>query len=386
MEDEKPDSQTPDKFKVTSVDYIQENQIMYVILHDSIGTALEYSAINNGETVEFLVDKSKKYFVSIYTILKGEYGHQEYMSTFTDQDLTFGMVLQKDSSTTPPQTGTFKVIVTDDEPVGAYVTAEGWMSDYSPYTNLYDENAKLFSGVTRYMVVASGASGRRYSYIDNPQKDKTYTLKYTQMKAFDFIFEVPKSDYLFFSYEIRSMEKRNGLNFSNYILGNMGFYNERDGTYKLGYVSDIKNYWTLVTANKASNEKVSYTYSKTGNPPSQITFLDIEEIKIAKNSISDFQFETTVEDAEYYSVGFLSTKHVFDGRPTSTSFSWSINGPATTFSMTLPQDLIEAHPLTLSDFSHLYLSSAGITKKSSESNTEGVAESETTSINQRFDN
>ncbi|MDR7129237.1 hypothetical protein J2X69_001572 [Algoriphagus sp. 4150] len=386
VDNENPDSPSSEKFKVTSVDYIGENESMYIILHDSIGRAIGYSAIQNGETIEFLVDKSKKYFVSTYTIRKGEYGHQEYMSTFTNRDLTFDMILERSTSPTPPQTGTFKVNVTDDESVGAYVTAEGWMSDLSPYTNLYDENAKLFSGVTRYMVVASGASGRRYSYIDSPQKDKTYTLKYKQMKAFDIILEVPKADYLFFNYKIQSMEKRNGLNFPNYILANKGFYDTKEENYKLGYISEIDTYITHITAYKAANQNLFYYYSKIGSPPDKITFLDIEEIKIAKNTISDFQFETTVEDAWYYSVGFQSTKSVINGLPSSRSFNWSINGPASSFSITLPEELKADHPYFLSDFSHLYLSGVGITKKLSESNSAGVTEDESISVNQRYQN
>lgn len=386
VDNENPDSPSTDKFKVKSVNYIEENEIMYVILHDSIGTALDYSTIHNGETVEFLVDKSKNYFVSIYTIRKGEYGHQEYMSTFTNRDLTFDMILEWSASTTPPQNGTFKVFVTDDQPVGAYVTAEGWMSDLSVYTNLYDENAKLFSGVKQYLAVASRGSERRYSYIDNPQKDKTYTLKFDQMKEFDIILEVPKADYLFFNYKIQSMEKRNGLNFPNYILSNLSFYNAKEEHYKLGYISEIKTYATNIIAYKASNQNLIYHYSKFGSPPDKITLLDIEDIKIAKNAISDFQFETTVENAEYYSAGFQSTKNIFNGLPTSRSFSWSINGPATSFSITLPEELMAAHPFFLSDFSHLYLSSAGVTKKLGESNSSGMTESETTSINQRYGN
>ncbi|SFT98560.1 hypothetical protein SAMN04489724_3174 [Algoriphagus locisalis] len=386
VEDENPDSPSSDKFKVQSVDYIDENQKMYIIQHDSIGKAIAYSAIQNGETVEFLVDKDRKYFISIYTITKGEYGHQEHMSTFSNQDLTFGMVLKKDSSKAPVQTGTFKVKVTDDEQVGAYVTAEGWMSDFSVYTNLYDENAKLFSGVKHYMAIASRDSERRYSYIDNPQKDKTYNLDYKQMKAFDIILEVPKEDFLFFGYRILSLDKRDGRNFPNYILGDRGFYNAQEDHYKLEYIGDLKTYATSITAYKAANQNLFYYYSKIGSPPDKITFLDIDDVKIAKNTISDFQFETTVEDAWHYSVGFQSSKSVTNGLPTSRSFIWSINGPASSFSITLPEELKEAHPHFLSDLSHLYLGGAGITKKINQSNSEGMTEDESISVYQLYNN
>ena len=384
VEDERPNPASSDKFKVKVIDYLADNETMYVILHDSIGTAIDFYPIHNGETVEFDVDKSKDYFVSTYTIREGEYGHQEYMSTFTNRDLTFDMVLEWTESTTPAQIGTFKVKVTGDEPLGAYVTAEGWMSDFSVYTNLYDENAKLFSGVNRYMAIASHGSERRFSFINNPQKDKTYYLDYNQMKVFDLVLEVPKEDFLFFSYKILSLDKRDGLNFPNYILGERGFYNAQEDYYKLEYSSDFKTYATSITAYKATNQNLYYYYSKIGSPPDKIIFMNIEEVKIAKNTISDFQFETTVEDAWHYSVGFQSSKSVTNGLPTSRSFIWSINGPASSFSITLPEELKEAHPYFLSDLSHLYLGSAGITKKINQSNSESMTEDESISVNQRF--
>ena len=387
VESEEPNSATSDKFKVKAINYIADNEVMYVILHDSIGTALGFHQIHNGETVEFDVDKSKDYFVSTYTIREGEYGLQEYMSTFTNRDLTFDMILEIGESTAPVQTGTFKVRANDnDEPIGVFVTAKDWISDFSVSTNLYDENAKLFSGVNRYMVIANQGTERRFSYIDNPQKDKTYTLQYDQMQAFDIILEVPNLDYYYFNYNIKSLEERNGKIYPNFIFGNYGYYNSQKEKFQLLYTSEIKKYSTNITINKASYPNVSFIYSKIGSPPSQISFLDLKEIKIAKNSISDFQFESTVEDAEYYSVGFQSSKSVSNGLPSSRSFSWSINGLATSFSLTVPEELVTAHPFFLSDFSHLFLSNAGISKKLIETKSSGEIEIENFTILQFFDN
>ncbi len=381
VEDENPSSQSSDIFKVTSVNFIAENETYFAIIHDSTGLALDYGQLFNGKSVEFVVDKSKKHHVSTFMIREEQYGHKEYMSTFTNQDLTFDMVLEYSPSTTGSPIGTFEVIVTDDEPVGAYVTAQGNMSEYSVYTNTFNQSSNLFAEENRYLVVANGSGNRRYLYLDNPKKDNSYTIEYSKMKEFETVFEIPKSDYSQFGYNIISMENRNGQYYSKYILATGSQYNNKIGSYKLEYIDAISTYSTIIQGRKASNPKTTFVYSKFGSPVTNMILLDVDEIIITKDKISDFQFGTKVDGA-LYSAGFLSSKNISDGQPTSPFFSWSINGTDSEFSLTIPEGLKASYPFFLSDLSHLYLSNTAIRKTLKESNVLGVRENETTIVSQ----
>lgn len=381
VDGDKPDFDTQNTYRVSSTDYIGENEIMYVIIHDATGTVLDYSQIHNGETVKFQVDKSKKHHQSVYTIRDNENRHDEFISTKIDQDFSEDLVLKKSNQNSPTQIGTFNVNVNDDNPIGYFVTGNGSASQYS--SNANNHIMKLFSGKNNPMVIASQKGMKRYAYLDNPQKDDIYTLEYDEMRGFEKILKLPKSDFSDFNYQIKSLEEHNGVFYPNYVLADFGYYYNQEENYELGYVDNIKTYSTLVPGKKATYPKTRFIYSKIGSSPNEITLLNIDEIKVEKRSISDFRLDTMVENAEYNIVFHSKKTQQFDIKK-PTSFSWSVYSNDPNFSISLPDELISRHPMMLPEFSQLYLGSVIITKFLSGSSTSGLNEYESTAVQQSF--
>lgn len=67
IDEDQPGSTVKETFRVTaSSDYFGIYDVAYIILHEVDGTPIGFKQIHDGETIEFEIDKSKKYHFSEY--------------------------------------------------------------------------------------------------------------------------------------------------------------------------------------------------------------------------------------------------------------------------------------------------------------------------------
>ena len=132
------------------------------------------------------------------------------------------------------------------------------------------------------------------------------------------------------------------LKISNYSKGytikpsNWNFTPEE--FYEIGFISEIDTYFTKVYGRKSSAPKTIFLYEKLGSAPSQLAILDIDEIKISKYTITDFEI-STIEQGSNFTSNFLVPKNDLVNAG-YVNFTWDVYSEnAMKFSLDLPEEL-----------------------------------------------
>ncbi|SFB55255.1 hypothetical protein [Algoriphagus aquimarinus] len=366
VEDDKPDSVVKETFSVTAAsNYFGKYDEAYIILHDLDGKPLEFKQIHDGETIEFQVDKSKKYHVTEYKTDDSSGKHNSFLYTHLNQELTENLILSTNSSGVveyaPNPVGEFEVNVKNSEPIYSLISAKGYASTYNESAQSVNNTMKYFSGVDRYLVVAANKSGHnRYQFIDSPELDKTYSLNYETMTEFEHVLKLSTSDYASLAYMITSVNPESAKNSPEFIIKpDFWDFNSTD-FYEIGFISDIDNYITFIGGKKNPNSKTQFSYRKLGTAPSEIHVLDIDEILVPKSKISDFEVETVVAEVTYTSF-FTSPLSYLNGTDFQFLLWTVISGNTTKFALELPEELKAANKL-ITNLDELRLSSVSISK------------------------
>lgn len=360
IDEDKPEAEAIESFLVTaSADYFGTYNEAYIILHDTDGTPVDFKPIQDGETIEFQVDKSKKYHVSEYKIQDDSGKKFAFINTKLSQDLQNDFTLTNSTSTSglaPTSIGDFQAKITSEEELVVLLSAKGYFSEYVEPATSVSPSMKVFSNQNRYLAVATTESGHtRYQFINNPEVDNTYELSFNNMENFDHVIKMPVSDFSYFSYNIISQENTEGILKPNFQLANNQWNSTPNEFYELGYLDEFKDYYTVVSGHKDVSAKASFLYQKTGTAPSTIELLNIDEIVISKAKITDFEFGTLVENANY------NAKFNSPLSGASAFFEWNVSGVSTKFSLELPEELKNQN-VAIANLSDLVLTRSSITK------------------------
>jgi hypothetical protein len=388
VDEDTPDSALKETFSVTAdSDYFGKYDEAYIILHDLDGKPLEFKQIRDGETIEFQVDKSKRYHVTEYKTDDSSGKDNSFINTILNQDLSEDLILGETTAvvveTAPKPVGEFEVKITNSAPIGSLVSARGYASTYNDYASSVSNTMKSFEGVTRYLTVASTKSGHsRYQFIDNPEADKTYEMNFEDMLEFDQLVKLPVSDYASLFYTVSSINPESAKYSPNYIIKPDGWLFAPEEFYEIGFLGGVENYQTNIFGKKNANSKTGFLYSKRGNAPTSIEIIDVDEIQISKSKITDFEIGTVVPDVSYTST--FSSPLSFLGGPQFQFLQWTIeSGSSTKFAIELPEVLKSANNL-ITKLDELRLTNVSIARELQE-RSEGNMSYEVTSVSQTYD-
>lgn len=375
-------------FSVTArSDYFQKYDEAYIILHDTDGSPIDYKQIHDGETIIFQVDKSKKYHVTEYKIDDSSGKDNAFLATHLDQDLSENLTLGKEPSNVlaPNWIGDFNVEVTNSEPLVAVLSAKGYTSEYKESATSINTKMRLFSDENKYFTSATSESGHsRYQFVENPEENKTYSLDFNDMKEFDQVLKLKASEYSNLYYSIISQREINGKDKNDYVLALSTWNPIPDDFYELGYLDNIEKYETIVSGKKNPNSKASFTYQKLGSAPTEIQILDIEEIKIQKSVVTNFEYQTTLDDAQYTTTFISPLSFVSPTSPDFQFLQWDVTGQSANFSLELPEELKNQSNL-IENLNQLQLSSVSILKMLEKDNSLANETYEITEVSQDFE-
>lgn len=388
VEDDKPDSVVKETFSVTAAsNYFGKYDKAYIILHDLDGKPLEFKQISDGETIEFQVDKSKKYHVTEYKTDDSSGKHNSFITSWLSKDPTEDMTLGSNPSEVveyaPNLIGNFQVNVSNSESIVSLISARGYASTFNEYANSVSPKMKLFSDVDQYLAVVTTKSGHsRYQFIDNPELDKTYNLVYGDMLEFEKIVKLPASDYASLSYSITSINPESAKDSPGFIIKPDSWNISPDEFYELGYIGGVDNYLTSVVGKKNSTSNTRFAYSKHGIAPSKIELIDIDDIQISKSKITDFEISTVVPDVTY-TASFTSPLSYLNGAAFQ-FLQWTVvSGNSTKFALELPEELKSANNL-ITKLDELRLTNVSISKDLQEKSDVNMSY-EVTSVSQTYD-
>lgn len=389
VNDDNPDLAVVETFTVTAApDYFGTYSEAYIILHDINGTPVDYKPIQDGETIEFQVNKSKKYHVTEYKtkIVSGK--SNSFLSSKLLVDLSENLVLGAptpgDVEYAPNLTGEFMVNVSNSDPIVSLVSARGYASTYPEFATSVSPVMRYFSDVNQYLAVAYSESGHsRYQFIENPEKDKTYELAYEDMSEFEQILKLPVADYASFFYSVTSINPESAKGSPGFIIKPDGWSFSPDDFYEIGYIDAIDNYVTSISGKKNANSKTRFSYQKHGSAPTEIEVIDIDEIKLQKSKITDFEIATTTENVAYTS-SFSSPLSYLAG--SSFQFlQWTVkSGNSNKFALELPEELKSGNNL-IADLDELRINTVTLSKTLEEKGSESDLSFELTVVSQTYE-
>lgn len=393
VDDDNPDSITKEPFKVSAGnDFFKNYNDAYVIIHDLAGNPLQFKQIKGGETIEFQVDKSKKHHLTVYKTDDSSGKQQSFITTKLNVDLSKDTVLMVnynnpgETEYAPNLIGNFKVNFTNSEPLISLLSARGYNSEFIYWAKSITPKMKLFSNVNKYLAVAATESGHsRYQFIDNPEINNTYNLKFEDMLEFDHIIKLPVSEYESLFYTITSMNPESSKGSTDFIIKPDSWSFKPKEYYEIGYINEVENYKTFVHGKKNPNSKTTFGYLKQGSISDKIEIIDIDEIQIVKPLITHFEIGTKVENAIY--VTTFSSPLSFLPYPQNQFLQWTVSsGTSTKYSLDLPEELKSSNNL-IANLDDLLITSQGIWKYLQEEKTSDIGLLfEYTMIKQDFNN
>lgn len=344
--------------------YLSATNEVWLILHDLDGNPIDYAKVDAAGKTEFDVDREKRYHLSLFTRNTSSDMDINFIQTYTNikatRNINFGLAKAGNSFSAP--TGNFDVTIKlNDYGNSAYASSSFNSYQTASYNLEYDIHltTPLYANEKKYLISVGNSAGQtRYTFLKDPEKDKSYSFNFESLNTYDKTIKIENLSSTYLYYSVNAMNENNGFYVPSYLVSSNKFGGQ---SRELGYLNEFKTYSTRVEASPQTGAMTTSYYYKLGDVPEKINFLDIPEIQLQKNEITDFSFSLSAEATDYAVVFDYPNLYIYP-EPIK-NVRWFVRGNSPSFGLELPAEIKTTYPL-LSDLSKMQVESIDINKSS----------------------
>lgn len=336
----------------------------WLIIHDLEGNPIKYTAVAQGSSTQFDIDRSARYHISIFTKHSAFGSSTTLLETFTNVKATrdFTLRLNVQSGTSIEHSGIFDIKINlNDDRYSAYTSTS--FNTYQSWINHLEDDIQLMTPLypaeSKYLVVARSSIGEnRYTYLSSPTKDTSYPLDFKSLKPFDKVLHLdnPESNKVYFS--VNALTEKDGLYLPSYLVSSNKFGGPAT---EIAYLDEFETYTTAVNSYPTDGSMTTKSFYKIGEAPNKIEFLSHNEIPVQRGQLTDFSMSMFPSATDHIVTFDYPNLYNYPSPPITVR--WIVRGDQPTFKLDLPDEIKSLYP-ALSDLSKMQLESISINKSS----------------------